>query len=213
MSDELEKYYRQFEAIKCDAHGLLEGLADGQLGWHPGAGSWSIADCLNHLVVTGNESLPRIRSAISEAHSRKLFSNDSSRHSVLGKLLIRWMDAPPKIKFKAPKAYMPVLNLPVAEIVEKFFLLQDAMLTELREANGINLARVKVTNPVSKWWKMSLGEEFALTAAHERRHLWQGWRVREKIGLACPPSPSNQPFVFDGTISRPAELKRGHRGN
>jgi hypothetical protein len=31
------------------------------------------------------------------------------------------------------------------------------------------------------WFRMSLGQEFALTAAHERRHLWQASRVREKI--------------------------------
>ena len=181
MSAELEKYDRQIEALKCDAHRLLESLTDAQLVWRPSAGSWSIADCLDHLVVTGNESLPRIRTAISEARSRQVFSNDSFRRSVLGGLLIRSMDAPPRIKFKAPRAYAPVLDLPVAEIVEKFFLLQDELQTELRAAEGIDLMRVKVTNPVSKWWKLSLGEEFALAAAHERRHLWQARRMREKI--------------------------------
>ena len=192
MCAELERYHREFDAIKGDAHGLLESLADAQLVWRPSSKSWSIADCLDHLVVTGNESLPRIRSAISEARSRQLFSNKSFRHSVPGNLLIRLMDAPPRIRFKAPKAYAPVLNLPVAEVVEKFFLLQDELLTELRAAQGINLRRVKVTNPVSKWWQMSLGEEFALTAAHERRHLWQAWRVREKIVS----SGGSDPVVF-----------------
>lgn len=198
MRAELEKYQRQFEAIKCDAHGLLESLADAQLGWRPSAEKWSIADCLDHLVVTGNESVPRIRSAIGEARSRQLFSNGSFRRSVPGNLLIRWMDAPPRIKFKAPKAYAPVLNMPVAEIVEKFFLLQDELLKELRAAQGIDLVRVKVTNPLSKWWKMSLGEEFALTAAHERRHLWQAWRVREKIVRSGRRDPAMDESREDG---------------
>src|SRR5467141_727218 len=114
MNDELENYRRQFDAIKRDAHSLLEGLADAQLVWRPRVENWSITDCLNHLVVTGNESLPRIRSAIVEARSQMLFSNGTSRHSVLGNLLIRWMDAPPKMKFKAPQAYAPVLNLSAA---------------------------------------------------------------------------------------------------
>ena len=33
-----------------------------------------------------------------------------------------------------------------------------------------------------------VGQEFAFTAAHERRHLWQAWRVRKKllsIGIAA----------------------------
>jgi hypothetical protein len=40
---------------------------------------------------------------------------------------------------------------------------------------------VKVANPVSSWFTMTLGQELALTAAHERRHLWQAWRVRRKL--------------------------------
>jgi hypothetical protein len=51
----------------------------------------------------------------------------------------------------------------------------------LEEANGVDLARVKVSNPVSNWFKLSLGQELALTAAHERRHLWQASRVRKRI--------------------------------
>jgi hypothetical protein len=43
---------------------------------------------------------------------------------------------------------------------------------------------VKVANPVSTWFRMTLGQEFALTAAHERRHLWQGWHVRRAFELS-----------------------------
>ena len=49
------------------------------------------------------------------------------------------------------------------------------------EANGIDLAAVKVDNPVSRWFKLSLGQELAFTAAHERRHLAQASRVRGRI--------------------------------
>jgi hypothetical protein len=31
------------------------------------------------------------------------------------------------------------------------------------------------------WFRLSLGQEFALTMAHERRHVWQAWRVREAM--------------------------------
>ena len=51
----------------------------------------------------------------------------------------------------------------------------------IEEADGIDLASVKVNNPVSRWFKLSLGQELAFTAAHERRHLWQAVRVRERL--------------------------------
>jgi hypothetical protein len=198
MNDELENYRRQFETINRDAHRLLDGLVDAQLVWRPRVESWSIADCLNHLVVTGRVSLTHIHSAVVEARSRNQFSSGFPWRSVLGSLLIRLMDAPPKLKFKAPQFYAPVLNLTAPEIVNNFFLLQDEMVLELYEAEGLNLARVKVGNPFSKWLKLSLGQEFAFTAAHERRHLWQAWRVRENATFPCRSSPPNKSLDASG---------------
>ena len=148
---------------------LLEDLTEAQLTWRDDARSWSIADCLNHLVVTGNRSLRGIRSAIVDARAGGLLAKGPFRHSVLGSWFIRLMDAPPTIKFKVPKAYQPAPDVSALEIVAGFFLLQDELCRALDEANGIDLGRVSVDNPVSKWFKMSLGQEFAWTASRSVR--------------------------------------------
>ena len=181
LEPELQGYDRQFSAIREGAEQLLDGLTERQLAWHEGVGAWSIVDCLNHLAVTGNESLSRIRSAIVDARSHGLLGTGPFRHTIAGNVLIRLMDAPPRLRFKAPKAYRPLRDVSVSEILATFFLLQDELARVLRDANGLDLARVKVTNPVTNWFKMSLGQEFAFTAAHERRHLWQASRVRTKL--------------------------------
>lgn len=178
---ELENYARQFAAIELDAQRVHQGLTVPQLTWRGSPQTWSVADCFNHLVVTGNQSLPRIRSAIVDARARGGLGNGPFRHGVLGNWLIRLMDAPPTIKFKSPKAYRPSPDVPVSEIVEEFFVLQAELIRALEEANGVDLSRVRVGNPVSGWFKMSLGQEFALTAAHERRHLWQAANVRARL--------------------------------
>jgi hypothetical protein len=53
----------------------------------------------------------------------------------------------------------------------------------LERADGLDLRRVKVATPISRFLKMSLGAMFAQIAAHERRHLEQARRVREKLPL------------------------------
>lgn len=178
---ELESYYREFAAIEKEARRLLDGLTEAQQTWHHDVRTWSIVDCLNHLVVTGSHSLRGIRSAVHEARANGLLARGPFRHSVLGNCFIRLMDAPPIIKFRVPNAYQPVADSSASEVVAGFFRLQHELFRALHEANGIDLARVKVANPVSKWFKMSLGQEFGLTAAHERRHLWQAWRVRARL--------------------------------
>ena len=49
--------------------------------------------------------------------------------------------------------------------------------TVLRQANGLDLGRVRVRAPMNKWVRFSLGSGFAFMAAHERRHLWQARQI------------------------------------
>jgi hypothetical protein len=46
-------------------------------------------------------------------------------------------------------------------------------------AKGLDLVRVKVRSPISRFIRFSLGITLAQQAAHERRHLEQARRVRE----------------------------------
>jgi hypothetical protein len=52
---------------------------------------------------------------------------------------------------------------------------------QIERADGLDLRRVKVPTPIVRLLKMSLGSTLAQAAAHERRHLAQAWRVREKL--------------------------------
>jgi hypothetical protein len=170
---ELEEYRRQCEAREKEAAHLVAGLSVKQLAWREGPRTWSVAECLNHLNVAGNASVSGIRAALVDARARGLLADGPFRHSLIGRCFIRLMDAPPRIRFSAPKAYRPAWDLPAPEIIEGFVRLQRDLVRVLEDADGIDLARVKVRNPVSNRFRMSLGQEFALTAAHERRHLWR----------------------------------------
>ena len=184
LSPELQDYRRQFEDITRDARLLLAGLTNRQLAWRETRDRWSIADCFDHLVVTGHQSLPHIRQAMLEARARGALGRGPFRYGRLERWFVRSMDAPPTWKFKAPRAYRPSFELAGPETVAGFFLLQQHLIKAVEEANGLDMAAVKVTNPVTRWFRMSLGQEFALTAAHERRHVWQARRVVEKLSSA-----------------------------
>lgn len=177
---DLQNYHQQFQSIKIDAQDLLANLSEIQFKWRPGAKRWSIAECLDHLVVTGGNSLSNMHVAINEARSKASFSQGPFRYGVLEKWFVRQMEPPARIRFKAPKAYMPSAEGPNAEIVKDFYGLQEEFLQCIEEANGVELSRTKVNNPVSRWFRLSLGQELAFNAAHERRHLWQARLVKQE---------------------------------
>jgi hypothetical protein len=190
LEPELQAYLQQLRAIEQDTRLLVNGLTEVQLGWRETGKTWSVADCLNHLLVTGGHSMAGIRRALADARARGLLGRGPFRYGKLGNWFVRLMDAPPPIKFKAPKAYRPAPDLSVSDIVTGFFALQHEFERVLREADGIDLSRTKVDNPVTPWFRLSLGQELALTMAHERRHLWQAWRVRERLSAVAGASVS-----------------------
>jgi hypothetical protein len=189
LEPELRSYLEQLRAIEDDARRLIDGLTDAQLAWRENTGTWSMADCLNHLLVTGGHSLASIRRALADARARGKLSRGPFRHGLLGNWFVRLMDAPPPMKFKAPKAYRPAPDLSASEIVNGFFALQHELARVLVEADGIDLSRMKVENPVTRWFRLSLGQEFALTMAHERRHVWQASRVRQRLSVISSAPP------------------------
>jgi hypothetical protein len=178
LASELQHYERQ--AINQDAKALLGDLSERQLEWREDVACWSISDCVNHLVVTGNQSLSHIRSAIVTARSKGMLSAGPFRHPVAGKLLILLMDAPPRVRFKAPKAYRPANDLSVSDMLAAFWVLQNELAHALRDANGVDLARESHRSR-QQLVQDDARARVAFTAAHERRHLWQAWRVRQKL--------------------------------
>ncbi|HJU53546.1 MAG TPA: DinB family protein [Pyrinomonadaceae bacterium] len=186
LVSDLEDFRRLLEAVGEDARDLTAELTDAQFNWRPAPGQWSIAECLDHLTQTGRVAVGHIRSTLADAHQRKLYSRGPFRYGMLGQMIVRSMGPQPRMKFKAPAVFKPLPDRPREEVERDFFALQDELLGCIRESNGINLKRAKVTSPVTKLLRLSLGQEFALLIAHEQRHLWQARQVR--ANPAFPPA-------------------------
>jgi hypothetical protein len=176
---QLQGFIREFESIKGDAKNLIDGLNERQFNWHPSPGGWSIAECLDHLNVAGSQLLPPIDAAIERARNRELFSQGPFTYGLLGNRFIRSQEPPVKRKMKTFKQYIPPRDRSRPEVESEFLDLQDQIIDRIRAANGLDLSRIKIGSPVNRLIRFNLAAWFAATAAHERRHLWQGRKIRE----------------------------------
>jgi hypothetical protein len=175
----IDSYRRQLDAIELDARGLLAGI-DVQLNWQPRSDRWSIGQCISHLIVSGRAELPLLERAIREGREKRMFGPEPFRYGFLGNWFVRTMDAPVRMKFKAPKVYRPSTDrFAVDALSADFLALHDEWRTCLENAEGLDLSRIRVSTPVTRFITFSLGQEFALILAHERRHVWQARRIKE----------------------------------
>ena len=79
---------------------------------------------------------------------------------------------------KAPGKIRPRPSPPLGDAMEAFMASQRDVVTFLRAYADIDLAGVRFPNPFIAGLRFSLATGLHVLAAHERRHLWQAWRVR-----------------------------------
>lgn len=176
----LDGFHAQLHAIREDAEELLSGLSDAQLNWRPEPGRWSVAECVTHLSLTGSLYLPALDRGIAEARERGRTGGGEYRPGWLGRILVRSMEPPPRMRSRTQERIRPPAPArTLEEVREEFFRVQDELERRLRDAEGIDLSRAKVTSPLAKWLRIRLGDALGFVLAHQRRHLWQARRVRE----------------------------------
>jgi hypothetical protein len=177
LSSELVDYRRQTEAAAKQAELITAGLTGVQLNWHSG-GSWSIAECIVHLNLTGAHFVAQIDRAMSVAQRRGWLQSGPFRYSWFERWFVRSAEPPPRRRFKAPRQFTPVPRIYGSEVLLEFYALQERIAQAAEDATGIDLVRPKVPLPALPLMKISLGQALALVCTHQRRHLWQAEQVR-----------------------------------
>jgi hypothetical protein len=180
LEAQLESLCRQFEAIRKDADDLVAALDDQQLRWRPAPGVWSMIDCFAHLNVVNRLDLNPFFNIIRKGKAGNVTAVGPFQWKAWERWFIYTVEPPFRMKVKAPKVYVPPPDPEIKETLLEFQQIHNDLDYLLRDADGLDLRKLQVISPVSKWIKMSLGARFDLMAAHDRRHLWQARQVRER---------------------------------
>jgi hypothetical protein len=178
---ELEQYHQQFEQIASEAQELASGLTEAQFNWRPSPEQWSIEECLSHLTMVGQAELLAIEAAVDSARANGITGGGPFEYPVWERYFLRETEPPVRHATHARKRFVPLHGQPVTGILPTFLHVQRHLGIQIERADGLDLRRVKVLTPITKLFKLSLGATLALTAAHERRHMAQARRVRERL--------------------------------
>jgi hypothetical protein len=180
-ASELETFQQQIERVKEEARELTRGLNESQFNWRPAPDEWSIEECLAHLTMVGHWELRAIEEAIERGRSRGMTGSGPLHYGTIERFIIDMSGPSGKRKFPAPKPFVPLHGQPVTAILPTFLHVQDMFQLQMQRAAGLDLSRIKVATPISRFLKMSLGATFAQATAHERRHIEQARRVRSRL--------------------------------
>lgn len=183
LTPEIDAFRRQFEELSAKADALVAPLSDGQFTWQPTSDAWSVALCIDHLNATARHYLPMLDEGIADAIRRGLYSAGPYAYNRVGRFLVYIVEPTTRFRAKAPKAFQPAPGRSQHDVMAAFRAYQVQYVDRLRQANGLDLARARVSSPVARWLRMPLGSGFAMMVAHERRHLAQAQRVLSAEGF------------------------------
>src|SRR5437667_4616850 len=86
----------QLDAAERDAQALVAGLAEEQGTWQPQAGSWSIAECLDHLATGNRVYLRAMQEPVNRARARGRRRYRPVKPGWIGYLFAQMLEPPPK---------------------------------------------------------------------------------------------------------------------
>ena len=181
--DELLKLGTELDAAQDDAAALVRGLDAAGGAWRSQPGSWSIAECLDHLATANRVYLRVMQPAADQARQRGRLRRGPALPGVLGRLFIRWMEPPvrPRMRGKSPRLIRPRQQPPLENAYADFLQQQDQVRAFIAAYAEIDLAGVTFPNPFIGGLRWSLATGLHVITSHERRHLWQAWNVRRAM--------------------------------
>src|SRR5260370_29691346 len=183
MTVELQHMLEQLEAIKAEGRAVAAGLTEAQFNCHPSPGRWSIADCLQHLNVGVAKTLPAFDRAIAQGRSKGRLAPGPFHHGWFSRWMIGSMEPPPKWRMTAPRIFRVPTRAPyrVADVVLEVLSVRDQLAQRVRQADGLDLGKIRAISPVNSLLPLPLGAYFAFIIAHDRRHVWQARQVRNSL--------------------------------
>jgi len=178
MPPELAALDEAYIAIERDAHALAEGLTEERAAWRAQPGSWSVAECIDHLATANRVYLAAMQRPAAQALSSDRRRRRPAMPGMIGGWFVRSLEPPVNIKTKNPKKITPRTSPPFADAMQAFLASQEEVRRFLQTYAGIDLAGVRFPNPFVTGLRFSLATGLHVIAAHDRRHLWQAWNVR-----------------------------------
>jgi len=140
-----------------------------------------MAECLVHLNLSSKPYFPVWREAFADARDRQLFSDGPFKMDFWGRMLFWTLEPPPKFRFSAPRNFQPGDIGAPEQVLASFLKTQENVLASLAAAKGLALDRLKIISPFARQVRYSVWSSFVVTAAHQRRHLWQAERVADVL--------------------------------
>ncbi len=190
MDERITSIISDMQAVAEDARAAFGGLSNEQLNWKPGEKSWSVAQCLDHIIKTNEQFYPEFAKLATGSRKNSFWENVSPLTGWGGRFLIKAVSEDSK-KAKAPsKSIVPPSDIE-AGIVDKFAEHIDEVNKKIEAVADVDRKKTVVTSPFLVIFTYTLDDAYTVLAEHSKRHIRQAKRVMEAEGFPASAESAN----------------------
>src|SRR3954469_1338503 len=143
---ELDALAEALGANERDARTLVAGLSEPDGTWRSVPGSWSVAECLDHLAVGNRVYVAAMEPAAANARLAGRLRRGPARPGLIGGWFVRSLEPPVTRKLRAPRKIVPRHSPALPDAASAFFESHEHVVRFLRSYADIDLAGVRFPN-------------------------------------------------------------------
>jgi len=158
----------------------FSSLLEKQLNWKPGPDSWSVGECISHLINSNALYLSKIESILTSNTSAPA-KDFSYKQSFVGKMIVKGVDPANVRKSKTFKVFFPDASDIQKSIIDDYVASSKKFIELADKLRHMDLTKLKLSSPVNKILRMNLGDPLIIIPKHDERHLNQAESVMSQI--------------------------------
>ena len=171
-------YTQKLSEITASVESEFGLMNEVQLNWKRDPDSWSIAQCIDHIIVSNQKYFPVLESVVTGKHKMTFWERKNPLTHYTGKQMINTLGPVVSKKFQAPKLFLPSRSDLKPTIINDFIEHQKKLCTLLKKLIDPKFEKVVITSPVAALLTLKLTDVLQIIVAHEERHLQQMIRVK-----------------------------------
>ena len=158
----------------------FSSISAAQLNWQSSPESWSIAQGLDHLIVSHSVYFSALKKITEGNFKMNFWQKYSPFTKILGNVMKDQMQEQVKRKMKAPRKIQPASKATLV-IIEQYHGSIDQFLTYISKCSNIDIDKTIITSPLVSIVTYSLRDALHFLITHEHRHINQAIRVKRTI--------------------------------
>ena len=141
---------QQIASVNQQVEHHFLNLSPVQLNWKQEPSKWSIAQCIDHLIVSNSTYFPIFDQVIQGRYELSFIQKINPFKKIFGPMMIKSLGPHSAKKFSAPKLFQPTSSNVRDTIIMDFIFQQDILKKYFVQLQAPDMKNIVISSPVSK---------------------------------------------------------------